>query len=402
MTLAQRLVSISAISIVACGGKPTDGAASGSASAPLAASAKVLAAADDASHVDTSSTAKAAVDPIVAIPKGAFLSGSTPGDRGRDPSLEPAQVSVELAAYDIDRYFYPNDGAKPPLLGVSRSKAAELCQARGRRLCTELEWERACKGAEEQPYAGRNGWDPACTKAPQSCASGFGVLGMGALREWTASDVPAIDDIKKGASVRGSPPNGSDLDRRCAHRQSVSPESDAGDIGFRCCGGEANSATVAKPESKPTFEKTTLAASELSEMFSVVPQLAKLGGTIAFFDQEATVKTVMSRADAGTSEPKGWDLTVEPLAWRPITGEDLVVVTGLAGEDSFIVALYKMPDGRFRVASSLVLKRDKGPVVLAYDRSVQNRLEWSTCWQCPGESGRISYRDDRRVIITQE
>jgi hypothetical protein len=77
-------------------------------------------------------------------------------------------------------------------------------------------------------------------------------------------------------------------------------------------------------------------------------------------------------------------------------------VTGLANEDSFIVALYRLPDGRHRVASSLVLKRDRGPVILAYDRSVDTRLEWSTCWQCPGESGRITYRDDRRVVITQE
>jgi hypothetical protein len=80
----------------------------------------------------------------------------------------------------------------------------------------------------------------------------------------------------------------------------------------------------------------------------------------------------------------------------------LIVVAGLAGEDSFVVALYRLPGDRYRVASSLVLKKDSGPVVLAYDRSVDKRLEWSTCWQCLGESGRITYRDDRRVVITQE
>ena len=138
----------------------------------------------------------------------------------------------------------------------------------------------------------------------------------------------------------------------------------------------------------------------MGELFSVIPELTKLGRDIKYFDPEAAPKRVVERADAG--DTKGYELVTAPLAWSPVAGEELVVVTGLAGEDAFIVAFYKLPQDRYRIASSLVLKKDPGPVVLAYDRSVSKRLEWSTCWQCPGESGRIAYRDDRRVVITQE
>ncbi len=48
-----------------------------------------------------------------------------------------------------------------------------------------------------------------------------------------------------------------------------------------------------------------------------------------------------------------------------------------------------------------VLENEPGPVVLAYDPSVRRRLHWLTCLGCYGESGRISYREDNRVVITQ-
>ncbi|NUP11299.1 MAG: hypothetical protein HOW73_35075 [Polyangiaceae bacterium] len=376
-----------------------DSAASASASAGSNAD-KVLAAADDESTATTSSTAKAAADPVVAIPESKLLSGSTPGDAGRDPTLEPALVEVSLGAFDIDRYVYPNEVGRPPLKGASRDKAAGLCKERGRRLCNELEWELACKGPDDKAFAGRDAWDDACSKDPSSCASSFGVLGMGSYREWTASDVAAVGDVKAGAAVRGAPSSAAAFDRRCAHRTSIGGDTSSDDITFRCCGGTANTASIEAPKKLTTFEKVELPAEELEKMFSAIPQLSKLTG-IKYFEEEAAAREVTSKADAGV-DPKGYVLTTLPLAWRPVPGEDLLIVTGLAGEDSFIVALYRLADGRHRVASSLVLKKDPGPILLAFDRSVDSRLEWSTSWQRPGESGRITLRDDRRVIITQE
>lgn len=401
----QRIVSIvAAAACCACGSGGADGQATASASVKQVGSGAVLGAADDgAASALRSSTAKAAADPIVKIPAGKLSAGSTPGDLGRDATLEPTLIEVELGEFDIDRFAYPNDPTRKPMLGASRDKAAGLCKEKGRRLCTELEWERACKGDDDMPYAGRRAWDPICSKDPSSCASSFGVLGMGSYREWTSSDVQPKGDVKGGAAVRGASAGARDVDRRCAHR-SVIAGSSSDDLTFRCCGGSANEATVATPVSLgANFDKTELGVEILEQMFGTIPQLAKLKTPILYFDQEAAPKQVMSRSDAGTDDPKGYILTTQPVAWRPAPGEDLVVAAGLAGgTDSFIVALYRLPDGRHRVASTLVLKGDSGPVVLAYDRSVDNRLEWSTCWQCPGEAGRITYRDDRRVIITQE
>jgi hypothetical protein len=384
---------------VACGSSEPGDAATSSASAAVVGSGAVLEAAENESGPLASSTAKAAADPIVSIAAQKLSSGSTPGDRGRDPTLEPASVAVDLGAFDIDRAPYPNEPGKKPLTGVTRERASELCKARGRRMCSELEWELACKGPESHAYAGGAGWLSDCKSG--SCASGFGAIGMGSIREWTASDVAAVDDVKGGASVRGAARSASELDRRCAHRTSVSPSTEDADLGFRCCGGDANEASIAAPKKLANFEKATLSPSDLSAMFASTKELAKLGRDIKYFDPETSAKEVTQKGDAG-ADPKGYELVTHPLAWRPVTGEDIVVVTGQAGEDSFIVALFRLADGRYRVASSLVLRRDPGPIVLAYDRSVDSRLEWATCFHCPGESGRITYRDDKRVVITQE
>lgn len=393
-----------------CGTK-TNGATGGpSASAATNASSRVLEAAENEEQKDAGSNAKAAADPTVAIPAGKLVSGSTPGDRGRDPLLEPPSVDVDLGAFDIDRYLYPNDLDKPPLTGASRDKAAELCKARGRRLCSELEWERACKGPDDNPYAGRAAYDPACAKNPSSCASGFGVLGQGAaLREWTASEVAEVKDLAPGGvAIRGTAGNAADVAHRCAHRARADATSTADDIGFRCCGGAANAATIPAPAFEQTFSKADITAERLGELLASEPRLRKLGTDIKLFD-EAAAKEVVGRSDAGEA-PKGITLTTAPLDWSPVPGERLLVATGLVGDNAFIVAFYRLSGDRFRIGSSLVLRGDKGPVVFGYngvdgrrskERSIGS-LDWATCWKCPGESGSITYRDDNRVVITQE
>ena len=385
-----------------CGSTNGDGSPSAMASSsgvPRGAGA-VLEAAENERAPARSSTAMAAADPMIVIPAGAFVAGSTPGDPGRDPTLEATLLDRELGAFDIDRFLYPNQIGEPPLALVTREKAQALCKTRSRRLCTELEWERACKGPDNQPYAGNEAWDPACGKDPPPCASGFGVVGMGALREWTASDLAVDPEAGARAVVRGGASDAAATDHRCARRSAVSPEAASCDLGFRCCGGAANEATLPSPAEKPAFGPADLPAAELARIFAGVSQLAKLGSDLKYYETEAAQALVVQRSDGGIT--KGYELVTTPLAWSPVKGEALVVVAGLAGEDSFIVALYALPAGRYRVASSLILRKDSGPIVIAYDRSVAGRLEWSTCWQCRGESGRITYRDDRRVVITQE
>ena len=54
---------------------------------------------------------------------------------------------------------------------------------------------------------------------------------------------------------------------------------------------------------------------------------------------------------------------------------------------------------RFRLASSLVLKDEVGPVVLSFTSFNKKRVSWSTCWECPGEQGAVEHRDGRRIVV---
>ena len=78
------------------------------------------------------------------------------------------------------------------------------------------------------------------------------------------------------------------------------------------------------------------------------------------------------------------------------------MVLGRGAKDSFIVALYRLPDNHYKLASSLLLVNDPGPFALAYHSEVRERLLWSSCWKCTGEGGTVSLRDGRRVIIVQQ
>jgi hypothetical protein len=47
------------------------------------------------------------------------------------------------------------------------------------------------------------------------------------------------------------------------------------------------------------------------------------------------------------------------------------------------------------------MKDEIGPVVIVYNPFVRRKLHWTTCWECYGETGNITYRDENRVVITQ-
>jgi hypothetical protein len=369
---------------------------------------KVLEAAENEGP-SASASARAAPAPAVAgarvdVPRGKLVAGSTPGDRGRDPTLEPALLDVELGAFSIDRYPFPNDPARPALTGVTRARASDLCQQAGGRLCTELEWERACKGPADTPYAGAAAWDPSCAKGPSVCASGFGVQGMGAAaREWTASDVAPVENVQvKAAAVRGARGDAAAWDHRCAHRATADAAAPADDLGFRCCYGPPNAASIPPPVWHETFRKAELTPAQAAEMFASVPQLKDLGRDITYFKEPDDVNLALSRGDAGVGTVPNTSFTTSPLLWSPVPGEEILVVAGRAQKNAFIVAFYRLPGDRYRIGSSFILKDEKGPIVLGHNSYVRKRLSWALCWDCRGESGFVSYRDDNRVVITQK
>jgi formylglycine-generating enzyme len=64
---------------------------------------------------------------------------------------------IDLAVACMDRYEAPNERGAKPLLMQSALDGAAWCEARGKRLCREDEWMRACNGTAGHnfPYGAR-------------------------------------------------------------------------------------------------------------------------------------------------------------------------------------------------------------------------------------------------------
>lgn len=335
----------------------------------------------------------------VEIPGGTFNVGSRPGDPGRNPELEPRLTSIELGPFQIDRLPYPNDGKSPPLTGVTRDDAKRNCAERGGRLCTELEWERACKGPTSTDYATGKTWEARCASDPLGCASGFDVLGMGGnLREWVASEVPSKDGTGARALLRGAGPNAAAPEHRCATRRSVASDTKADDLGFRCCKGAPNAAIVPEPKLGDTFTRGKISTEALEKVFKRDPHTANIAG-LKFYREPDAANTVVAR---GPGDKKGFSFTVAPLLWRPTAGAEFLLVTGKAGDaDAFVAVLHVLGDDDYAVAASFFMKSEPGPVAFAYSDSIRPRVHWSTCWGCPGETGKILFRPPESVVIFQ-
>ncbi len=118
---------------------------------------------------------------VVSIRSGWTEMGSSTGR----PDEQPARP-VYLDAFAIDRYEVTNlqyaahlrqtderapiywiDGAYPagaatqPVVGVSWQQAASYCTSMGKRLPTEAEWERACRGEDGLDYPWGEQWEAA-------------------------------------------------------------------------------------------------------------------------------------------------------------------------------------------------------------------------------------------------
>ncbi|MCU0693870.1 MAG: hypothetical protein MUF54_20980 [Polyangiaceae bacterium] len=136
----------------------------------------------------------------------------------------------------------------------------------------------------------------------------------------------------------------------------------------------------------------------MTQLIKGVPQLAQLC-TVTLFKEPGAINRVLAQGDAGRGSAI---LTTSPLLWSPDLGEELLVLAGLGeNRSSFVAAFHRLPDDRYRLASSFVLKGEEAPIVLGFNGWVKNRLTWTTCWGCLGEQGAIIYRKSRRVVIEQ-
>lgn len=231
---------------------------------------------DSSSEPPWSSGAKVPATPegMVWIPPGALVAGTPAGVLPRIPDQEMAGEQVILKGFFISIYAYPNEEGAIPLSNVTEEEAAGLCQKRGERLCTELEWERACKGPENQIYEYGDHYRPeVCNTGTEprmlpsglrvACRSDFGVRDMhGSIWEWTSS--PWGRGTKEAlVSLRGGNASSGELTGRCANAVGKPPDTRSPTIGFRCCGGPANDAKVVlSVERKTPIERRKVGADD--------------------------------------------------------------------------------------------------------------------------------------------
>jgi formylglycine-generating enzyme required for sulfatase activity len=178
-------------------------------------------------------------DGMRPVAAGAFKMGTPPNDQMMAFD-EKALTSVDVGGYCIDTFEYPNKRGVAPMAAVAWADAKRLCETQGKRLCTEAEWEKSCKGPGGARWPYGSGFDAnACNTeddvgdpralAPSGrfakCRSGYGVADLsGNVGEWTT------EKIVKGGSYASS-----DYAVRCSARKQGGGGSKNSEVGFRCC-----------------------------------------------------------------------------------------------------------------------------------------------------------------------
>jgi formylglycine-generating enzyme required for sulfatase activity len=219
---------------------------------------------------------------MVCVPAGEFIMGSDEGAGDEQPMhtvhldafyIDETEVTnaqyqkcVEAGGCDppVKTTFYDHhaDYAQHPVVYVSWSDADAYCRWAGKRLPTEAEWEKACRGTDGRTYPWGEGID--CDHAQYGgCGGGtvpvgskpkgaspYGALDMvGNVWEWVAdwydpgyySQSPGRNppgpDSGTAKVLRGGSLHGNQRFTRCAYRVGGNPRYWYFYVGFRCAKG---------------------------------------------------------------------------------------------------------------------------------------------------------------------
>jgi hypothetical protein len=255
---------------------------------------------------------------MVFVTAGTLEAGTPPGNRPRIPDEELPGTDVKLNGFYIDLLPYPNEPGAIPTSNVTRDEASQLCEQKGKRLCTELEWERACKGETNTTYEYGNEYRAATcgtgvtveegAKRPTGdrpmCKSGFGALEMhGGAWEWTSSKWGRGSTKEDLGVLRGGNAQAGELVGRCANGLARSIKTKSPTMGFRCCQGTKNDAEVELAlTTGPTLQGMTK-----TDALKLAPAL--LGSKDA---------KIVGTSFVGAA---AW-------RWRPLANETLIVIAG--------------------------------------------------------------------------
>ena len=184
---------------------------------------------------------------MVKVPGGTAAVGSDASDDLRNFGDRTAS-KVELKPYCIDQYEFPNQPGKLPRVAAPFAEAEASCRNSGKRLCSEDEWEAACRGPQNLRFPYGTRYDPDACNTPDAkdnprqtgvagafskCRSGYNVFDLsGNAAEWTASPFDGQGDEK---AVKGGHAARPSFDDRCASRRKVALGARSVTVGFRCC-----------------------------------------------------------------------------------------------------------------------------------------------------------------------
>lgn len=258
---------------------------------------------------------------MIWVPDGALVAGTPEGQLPRLADREMAGEQLVLHGYFMDKFAYPNEEGAIPRTAVTQPEAAALCAERGKRLCSELEWERACKGRDNTTYEYGDRYRPDVCQtghAPrmlpsgyrQGCRSEFGARDLhGGVWEWTASRWGRGGN-PEWVTLRGGNDEAGEVVGRCANAAPRSPGSASPTIGFRCCKGAVNEAqvTLSLERGKTLESRAPFEPSLARKLAALVP--AEVAGALD--------------AHGGWHAASLWD-------WRPISNTHFVVGGGCAG-----------------------------------------------------------------------
>lgn len=150
---------------------------------------------------------------MVLIPAGPFIFGE-----------EGQQEKISLPAYLIDLYEvtnaeyakvrpieYPPERANHPVVEVTWDEAKQYCEALGKRLPSEQEWEKAARGTDGRHYPWGNTYDPKKLNAENHSngttpvgqfpdgRSPYGLYDMaGNVWEWTSAEEGTYKALRGG------------------------------------------------------------------------------------------------------------------------------------------------------------------------------------------------------------
>ena len=184
---------------------------------------------------------------MIKITGGSFLYGSEEKDPDRNAYTETLLHDETLNSFCIDQYEYPNQKGQFPITGTPWEQASQMCGHQNKRLCSEAEWERACKGPDqsnrnfsygstfiaESCNVGNQEPNSLPSGSLDSCVTDEKVYDLtGNVEEWVSSSGRFRKDFKL---TKGGASHISSWAGRCASNQESSLDKKSPWIGFRCC-----------------------------------------------------------------------------------------------------------------------------------------------------------------------